>query len=334
MYEIGDDIARGRTEGAAQRDEEIGHGSILSRTGHGRRATDYGLRTTGYRLRATGYRWFPLQYVVGLMTKQAVILARGLGTRMRRADQSASVSGAQADVAATGVKALIPIGRPFLDYVLDAVAQAGLTEIGLVIGPEHDAIRDYYRGLAPSRLRIEFIVQHEPRGTADAVLAAQPWAGREPFLVLNSDNYYPVSALAALAALDEPALVAFSRKGLLAEGQIDPARIASFAVLALEGDYLARIIEKPDPATLASLGSDLYVSMNCWRFDSDIFDACRAVPLSPRGELELPLAVQHAMTAGHMRVRAVRTDEPVLDLSSRADIASVASRLSGVEVRL
>jgi dTDP-glucose pyrophosphorylase len=268
------------------------------------------------------------------MTKRAVILARGLGTRMRRADQSAAVSGAQADVAATGVKALIPIGRPFLDYVLDAVAEAGLTEVGLVIGPEHDAIREYYGSLAPARLHIEFVVQHQPRGTADAVLAAESWAAGEPFFVLNSDNYYPVSALAALAALDEPALVAFSRKGLLAEGQIDPARIASFAVLDLRDDYLARIIEKPDPATLASLGTDLYVSMNCWRFDVRIFDACRAVPLSPRGELELPLAVQHAMTADDMRVHAIRTDEAVLDLSSRADIASVASRLAGVEVRL
>jgi dTDP-glucose pyrophosphorylase len=253
---------------------------------------------------------------------------------MRRADQGAAVSGEQAEVASTGVKALIPIGRPFLDYVLDAVAEAGLSRIGLVIGPEHDAIREYYASLAPARVQIDFIVQHEPRGTADAVLAAEPWAAGEPFFVLNSDNYYPVSALAALAALEEPALVAFSRKGLLAEGQIDPARIASFAVLDLQGDYLARIIEKPDPATLASLGADLYVSMNCWRFDARIFDACRAVPLSPRGELELPLAVQHAMSAGQMRVRAIRTDEPVLDLSSRADIASVASRLAGVEVRL
>jgi len=253
---------------------------------------------------------------------------------MRRADQGATVSGAQADVAATGVKALIPIGRAFLDYVLHAVAEAGLNRIGLVIGPEHDDIRKHYGSLALTRLHIDFIVQHEPRGTADAVLAAESWAAGEPFFVLNSDNYYPVSALRALAALDEPALVAFSRKGLLAEGQIDPSRIASFAVLDLQSDYLARIIEKPDPATLDSLGADLYVSMNCWRFDARIFDACRAVPLSPRGELELPLAVQHAMTAGRMRVRAIRTDEAVLDLSSRADIASVAKRLEGVEVRL
>jgi glucose-1-phosphate thymidylyltransferase len=129
------------------------------------------------------------------------------------------VSGEQAEVASTGVKALIPIGRPFLDYVLDAAAEAGLSQIGLVIGPEHDAIREYYRSLAPTRLQIDFIVQHEPRGTADAVLAAEAWTAGEPFFVLNSDNYYPVSALAALAALDEPALVAFSRKGCWRKGR-------------------------------------------------------------------------------------------------------------------
>jgi glucose-1-phosphate thymidylyltransferase len=253
---------------------------------------------------------------------------------MRRADQEASLSGAQAEVAATGVKALIPIGRPFLDYILDAVAKAGITRVGLVIGPEHDAIRDYYGSIALTRIRIDFTVQQEPRGTADAVLAAEPWTAGEPFFVLNSDNYYPIDALERLAALNEPALVAFSRKGLLADGQIDPSRMASFAVLDLHGDYLARIIEKPDRTALEALGPDLYVSMNCWRFDQRIFDACRAVPLSPRGELELPLAVQHAVMSGAMRVRAIRTDEAVLDLSSRADIAGVASRLAGVEVRL
>ena len=253
---------------------------------------------------------------------------------MRRGDQVASVSGPQAEVAATGVKALIPIGRPFLDYILDGVAQAGITRVGLVIGPEHDAIRDYYSSIALTRIRIDFIIQHEPRGTADAVLAAESWTAREPFFVLNSDNYYPIEALERLAALNEAALVAFSRKGLLADGQIDPSRIASFAVLDLHGDYLARIIEKPDRTTLEALGSDLYVSMNCWRFDQRIFDACRAVPLSPRRELELPLAVQHAIAHGTMKVRAIRTDRPVLDLSSRADIAGVASRLAGVQVRL
>jgi glucose-1-phosphate thymidylyltransferase len=269
------------------------------------------------------------------MTARAVILARGLGTRMRRADEAARVSGAQAQVASTGVKALIPIGRPFLDYVLSALADAGVTSTCLVIGPEHDLVRRHYTVDArPSRLTIDFAVQERPLGTADAVLAAEAWTSGEPFLVLNSDNYYPVEALTALAALHEPGLVAFTRSGLLADGQIDAARVASFAVLELKDGYLRRIIEKPDPQTLAALGTDVFISMNCWRFDRRIFPMCRVVPLSARGELELPAAVEHAIAIGVMRFRAVPMDVPVLDLSRQIDIAAIAARLAGVQVAL
>jgi glucose-1-phosphate thymidylyltransferase len=268
------------------------------------------------------------------MTDRAVVLARGLGKRMRRADPAATLTGDQAAAAASGVKALIPIDRPFADYVLSALADAGVRRVCLVIGPEHDLVREHYDEAGLTRLQVDFAVQQEPRGTADAVLAAEAWTGGEPFLAINSDNYYPPAAIAALVAAEEPALVAFSRAGLLADGQIDQVRIASFAVADLEGDHLRRIIEKPDAASLAQLGSQLYVSMNCWRFDSRIFAACRDVPPSPRGEMELPSAVQRAIDAGVMRVRAFRMDLPVLDLSNRGDVAGVAARLAGVAVRL
>jgi glucose-1-phosphate thymidylyltransferase len=269
------------------------------------------------------------------MTTRAVILARGLGTRMRKADSAARMSGDQAQVASTGVKALIPIGRPFLDYVLSALADAGVQRTCLVIGPEHDLLRRRYTVEAsPTRLTVDFAVQQEPRGTADAVLAAESWTDGEPFLVVNSDNYYPVGALRALASLDEPGLVAFSRAGVLADGQIDAARVTSFAVLDFDGAYLRRIIEKPDAETLATLGEDVFLSMNCWRFERAIFPVCREVPLSARGELELPAAVQHAIQRGTMRFRAIRVECPVLDLSRQVDIAGVASRLAGVEVVL
>lgn len=81
-------------------------------------------------------------------TDRAVILARGLGTRMRKAVQAAGLSEAQAAVAQTGVKALMPIKRPFLDYVLSALADAGWRRVCLVIGPEHDALRSYYASLS------------------------------------------------------------------------------------------------------------------------------------------------------------------------------------------
>ena len=64
---------------------------------------------------------------------KAVILARGLGTRMRKEDGSADLTDRQAAVADIGVKAMIPIDRPFLDYVISALNDVGYRRICLVI---------------------------------------------------------------------------------------------------------------------------------------------------------------------------------------------------------
>jgi glucose-1-phosphate thymidylyltransferase len=181
---------------------------------------------------------------------KAVVLARGLGTRMRESDSTARLEPAQEETAASGVKAMISFGRPFLDYVLSTLADAGVAQVCLVIGPEHSAVRERYTATAPPRrVRVAFAVQPEPRGTADAVLAAEEFAGPDDFLVINSDNLYPVSALAALASLSEPGAALFERDALIAGSNIPAERIASFAVCAVGADeYLETIFEKrPSP---------------------------------------------------------------------------------------
>ncbi len=263
--------------------------------------------------------------------RKAVVLARGLGTRMRKSDESARLDPSQETAASTGLKAMIAFGRPFLDYVLSTLADAGVGEVCLVIGPEHGAVRDYYAKTAPPRrLRLSFAVQIEPRGTADAVLAAEEFAAGEDFLAVNSDNLYPVSALKALADLPEPGVALFEREALVAGSNIPAERIASFALCSVSMDgYLEAILEKPDAEAVAAFGPEALVSMNCWRFSPGIFPACRRVPLSERGELELPMAVRDAMAAGE-RFRVVRCRAGVLDLSRRADVAAVAERLRGL----
>ena len=129
---------------------------------------------------------------------QVVILARGLGTRMRKSDPAVALDPALAAAADSGVKAMIPIGRPFLDYVLGVAADAGITRACLVVGPEHGQIQKYYTELRPRRMTIEFAVQVQPLGTADAVAAAEQVVGQRPFLMINSDNYYPLQALCGL----------------------------------------------------------------------------------------------------------------------------------------
>jgi len=265
---------------------------------------------------------------------KAVILARGLGTRMQEPDDSARLTEEQNAVAKTGVKAMIPIDRPFLDYVISALADAGYRRICLVIGPEHDVVRNYYESLNCQRVSIEFAVQAEPLGTSDAVVAAEQFAADEDFLVINSDNYYPLQALKALRELDGPGLAVFDRETFLRDN-IPPERIEKFAIVQTDSDgCLTKIIEKPTPSVIASIPKPIFVSMNCWRLNAAIFTACRSISPSARGELELPDAVQYAIDHLGQRFRVVQVRAPVLDMSSREDIKSVAAALADVEVSL
>lgn len=263
----------------------------------------------------------------------AVILARGLGSRMRRAAEGVALDPRQAAAAAAGLKGMIPdaAGRPFLDHVLSSLADGGVTNVCFVVAPNHEPLLAHYAAHPPKRVQLTWVVQQEPKGTADALLAAESWAAGREVLVLNADNLYPVGAIRALVTLGGPGLVAFDPVALVRDGNIEAARIASFAILTLHRDgTLAAIVEKPDPATLAAAtadGSTPWVSMNLWRVGPSVFAACRDVTPSPRGELELPQAVMLAVQRGH-QLHAVTVAAPVLDLSRQDDIAAVATLLA------
>ena len=251
---------------------------------------------------------------------------------MRSADPDAPLTESQRRAAEAGLKAMMPIGgRPFLDYVLSAIADVGLRHVAIIVAPDHSALRDHYERTSPTqRLAIDFVVQPEPLGTANALLAAENWTGGESFLVLNGDNLYPAAVLADLAALDEPGLPGFDRDSLVRSSNIDAARLRAFALINTdEHGYLTRIVEKPSPTETERSGAHARISMNCWRFDSRIFEACRLVPRSPRGEFELPGAVGVAVERG-IRIRVRPAVGPVLDLSQRAAAAEVTRRLAGI----
>ncbi|MEE3233420.1 MAG: sugar phosphate nucleotidyltransferase [Candidatus Latescibacterota bacterium] len=267
---------------------------------------------------------------------KAVILARGLGTRMRATNEGAELDKDQAAVAKTGVKALMPIGRPFLDYLLGALAGAGYRKICLVIGPEHEMLRRYCDNeLNCDRINIEWTIQEKPLGTANAVVAAEAFADGDDFIVVNSDNYYPIIALEGLRSMNGPGVAAYSRESMIEHGNIETDRLLKFAVVEADiQGMLNRIIEKPTEQQLNQLTGELGVGMNSWRFDSKIFEACRSIPLSARGEFELPDAVQFAMEQMGISFNMRVYNEAVLDLSHKGDVESVKKRLENVEVNL
>jgi dTDP-glucose pyrophosphorylase len=271
----------------------------------------------------------------------AVILARGLGTRLR-ADAGEVLADDQREAAAAGAKGLMPIaGRPFLDYVLHELAEAGVHDVVFVIAPDDERIRKRYDDEAPpTRLRVRYAVQDEPRGTAHALLAARDAVrapigaprddqGARHFLMCNADNLYPSAVVRSLVSLEGPGLVAFDAAALTEGGLMEQDRINRFALLDVAVDgALVEIVEKPSADHPFARASERLVSMNLWRFTDAIFDDCAAVKPSPRGELELADAVRGAMARG-TRFTAVRHRVLVPDLTHRRDIAALEPILRG-----
>lgn len=238
---------------------------------------------------------------------------------MRAASPTVNLSADQTLHAGAGTKTLIPIvgQKTLLDLIVFGLTKAGFSDVCLVIGPEHNAIRDH---CSNAGLEVHFAVQQEPIGTADAVAAAEGFVGGDAlFLVVNSDNLYPVGGLSKLREIGRPAMLAFERISLIEHSNIPEERIDKFAVVEVDGQgNLSSIIEKPDRVEPNAL-----ISMNAWLFSNRIFEACRMIEPSGRGELELTAAVQYAIDNFAEKIVAIETREGVLDLSSRADIESI-----------
>lgn len=261
----------------------------------------------------------------------AVVLAAGRGRRLQTSDRGLLADAAQRAAAARGLKVLMPVGaggRPLVDYVLARLAEAGCTGAVLVVPPEHEALAAHLAGPITPALPVRFAVQPTPDGTAGAVAAAAPAIAGAAFLVVNGDNLYPVPALRALIALDGCGLAAFSCASLAGESGFTPARIAAFAAVECDAaGWLTGMREKPpadalSPATL--------VSMNLWRLDRSVLDACQDVAPSPRGERELPDAVMLAVARG-TKVRVVPVGGAVLDVTTAADVPVVSRALEALE---
>jgi dTDP-glucose pyrophosphorylase len=268
----------------------------------------------------------------------AVILAAGVGSRMTRSNARAALTSQQEAMAASGNKALIPFERPFLDYSLGALAEAGFRRVCVVVSPSQSPLVAHCEGLETSRLKIDIVEQQMPRGTADAVLAARPAVAEESeFAVLNGDNYYSIEVLSALMGLEGPGLVAFDRAGLLERGEtnLDRDRMARFAIVHLDSmGRLSGLLEKPDPKTYETLPEPVLVSLNCWRFSPTIFRACERISRSERGEFELTSAVQYSIDKLNETFTVAPSSSTVLDLSERGDIVAVEKYLRELEVAL
>jgi glucose-1-phosphate adenylyltransferase len=275
------------------------------------------------------------------MDSHIIILAGGAASRMKQA-QEVNLDERLSKEVLTKAKAMLPVGRngrPFLDYLLYNIAQAGYRNVVIVVGEKDRSIKHYYvdegAALRFDSLAFSFVRQpipagrSKPLGTADALLRAlrsvPHWSGQR-FTVCNSDNLYSSTALRLLLEDDHPnAMIDYDRGAL----QYPEHRISKFSVIMKDHDgFLTDIIEKPEAIDLErarDAHGRIGVSMNLWRFSYDqILPYLEAIPLHPvREEKELPLAVRMMVAQHPKAVFTIPIAEHVIDLTSPGDIHTV-----------
>ena len=269
------------------------------------------------------------------MITKTVILARGLGTRMQRKAEAIRLEPEVELTADTGKKGMIYFGeRPFLDYSVQNLVEAGLKDICLVVSPDDALFKEHYRKVSERvpGLSISFAIQEKALGTSDAVYSAKEYVGDESFMVLNSDNLYSAHAISVLRNQQEECcyLAGFDKDAMIRESNIEEERINRFAVVEVDNEWnLVRIHEKPEDPDAYGVDGRVIVNMNLLRFTPDVFRACEKTKPDPvRGEYEITSTLQILVDEGRVPVKVVYVNEAVLDLTYRRDIVSLRKILS------
>ncbi len=204
---------------------------------------------------------------------KGLILSGGKGTRLR-------------PLTYTSAKQLVPVAnKPVLFYGIEAIAGAGIRDIGIVVGETQAEIRAAVGDGSKWGVRVEYIEQDAPRGLAHAVKISQSFIGADPFVMYLGDNLLNkgITHFVDQFAREKPA------------AQILLARVPDpqmFGVAELRNGNVVRLVEKPkEPiGDLALVG--------VYMFGSEIFDSVNQIAPSFRNELEITDAIQNLIDRG------------------------------------
>jgi glucose-1-phosphate thymidylyltransferase len=171
---------------------------------------------------------------------RAIIPVAGIGTRLR--PHTYSVPKVLLNVA----------GKPILAHILDKILGEGITEASIIVGYLGDKIREYVNSAYP-HLRVEYIEQSDTLGLGHAIYLARNALDREPVLIILGDTIFDVDLKPVLQG---------SHSSLGVKAVEDPRR---FGVAEMEGEFIARLVEKPEEpvSNLAIVG--LYYIRSFWR---------------------------------------------------------------------
>ncbi|MGB9735049.1 MAG: glucose-1-phosphate thymidylyltransferase [bacterium] len=198
---------------------------------------------------------------------KALILSGGKGTRLR-------------PITHTSAKQLIPVAnKPILFYAIEAIRDAGITDIGIVVGDTAEEVKNAVADGKKFGVKVTYIKQDEPLGLAHAVLISRDYLKDDEFVMYLGDNLIK-NGIANL--VEQFKQLAPNSQILLAHVK-DPTQ---FGVAELKDSKVIRLEEKPKHPK-----SDLAL-VGVYMFDKNIHTAVRAIKPSRRGELEITDAIQ------------------------------------------
>ncbi|MDP9322524.1 MAG: glucose-1-phosphate thymidylyltransferase [Acidobacteriota bacterium] len=204
---------------------------------------------------------------------KGLILSGGKGTRLR-------------PLTYTSAKQLVPVAnKPVLFYGIESLAEAGIRDIGIVVGDTQAEIRAAVGDGSAWGVSITYIEQDAPRGLAHAVLISEPFIGAEPFVMYLGDNLLNkgITNFVEEFVRERPA------------AQILLARVPDpqmFGVAELADGRVIRLVEKPQEPK-----SDLAL-VGVYMFSPVVFEAVKAIRPSFRNELEITDAIQYLIDRG------------------------------------
>ena len=206
---------------------------------------------------------------------KALVLAGGSGTRLR-------------PITHTSAKQLLPVAnKPVLFYGLEAIAEAGITEVGIVVGDTAPAIKSAVGDGSAFGLTVTYIRQAAPLGLAHAVLVAREFLGDDDFVMYLGDNFI----VGGIAELVEEFRACRPDAHIMLTAVEDPRQ---FGVAELDSTgQVIGLEEKPERPK-----SDLAL-VGVYLFTRAVHEAVAALTPSRRGELEITDAIERLMASGH-----------------------------------
>ena len=200
---------------------------------------------------------------------KGLILSGGKGTRLR-------------PFTYTGAKQLVPVAnKPVLFYAIEDLVEAGITEIGIIVGDTGEQVREAVGDGSRFGARICYIEQDAPRGIAHGIKIARDFVGGEKFVLFLGDNFIRGGIVPQVTAFRDGAMNA----QIILHRMDDPSAMG-VAILDANG-HVTRLVEKPKQFVSP------YAVIGIYMFDQNVFEAVDAIKPSARGELEITDTIQY-----------------------------------------